>query len=191
MKKSSLNSRVFCFFKRNHEFQSTKIQKNRVAIIFYFHISSLIMRKVKLIVCRLISSSNHMTSLAAASAHTLQDTAFARVARCLSIAVYIFTEKATCDGLIDKPTLIFTNLTKWCNMHCLSYLSVSTCTMYIIHTQYVRILLFSPGLCRYFQKRYNNMYVTIKLPIKKSYSFSPKHLTRRPILALKKLKNIR
>ena len=33
------------------------------------------------------------------------------------VAVYIFTEKATCDGLIDKPTLIFTNLTKWCSVH--------------------------------------------------------------------------
>ena len=35
----------------------------------------------------------------------------------IPVAVYIFTEKATCDGLIDKPTLIFTNLTKWCSVH--------------------------------------------------------------------------
>ena len=34
-------------------------------MIFYFHISPLIMRKVKLIVCRLISSAHHMTFLIA------------------------------------------------------------------------------------------------------------------------------
>ena len=51
--------------KRNHEFQSLlKCGRSGSQMIFYFHISFLIMRKVKLIVCRLISSSNHMTSLA-------------------------------------------------------------------------------------------------------------------------------